>query len=368
VPGVDLIALASGSQNRVTGLTMTGAFLNAIHGVNMYRAIVTDNFETGGAANGIFLEQTGAGAQPSSYVYIARNLLGFNAANGILLQNTLADQRSHAQRARIVDNVAAQNGQDGIAISDTVSFVGTVLNHDLRVGRNVAVENGGDGIRLANSAIAGGRIVQGSGAPAAFYRNVAVSNGASGLELSNLASGDGAGITQAVRVDDNFAGFNGSNGIRITNSAAGAAVILQSVVVDPNVVVGNRYSGIRLYNRASEPDSRISQAANISDNIVVDNGSAAGLGLDDHGIAVTNIGLSGGAVDQILSITGNSVGSNFRDGINVINVVVDDSTVSQSVAIDRTPCSTISATASWSSTGLAVRPRPTRAAAPSPRR
>jgi hypothetical protein len=330
----NLIEMASGSQNRITGLSMTGQFLNAIHGLNMYRAVITDNFGSGGAANGVFLEQSEPGAQPSSTVYIFRNEFDLNGSDGIRVENHFGDGQSHQQIVTILYNFVGGNGGNGIAVSNEVSGANTSLNQSFIEVNNFAVDNGGDGFVLQNTALNGGRISQGSFlGPAFFHYNIAIFNGGNGAAFHNDASGAGSAISQALLIDTNLASSNGGTGILVTNDAKNGAVISQGVTIDPNTVVANAYDGIALLNFATGAGAQVNQTALVSGNIAFGNGTGAGTGYYKNGIAVGNTALSGGAISQAIGIENNQIGFNKYNGILAFNIVQSGSTINQSADI-----------------------------------
>jgi uncharacterized protein YuzE len=321
----NLIEMASGSQNRITGLSMTGQFLNAIHGLNMYRAVITDNFGSGGAANGVFLEQSEPGAQPSSTIYIARNTLAGNGSDGILLRNGFSDGLSHLQFVGIFENTVAGNGDDGIAVSSTASGAGTALNQYLDVIGNAATGNADDGFRLANVARDGGTLLQGlagaRGRPAVIAYNFASANGDDGFSLVGLASGAGARVSQALLVRGNVASSNGGEGILMIQAGYAGGAVTQATHVYLNQANGNAVDGIAFANQASGAGGSVSQDAVLFANTADGNGSGGHGPRYQDGIILANYGFGGGAVRQSVAVLANRMAQNAIDGLGIANIV-----------------------------------------------
>jgi hypothetical protein len=327
----DLIELASGGQNRVTGLSLAGAFADGIHGLNLYRGIVTDNDIGGASGNGIWLAQTGAGAQPSSAVYIARNLVAGSASDGILVRNALSDGLGHTQLAAIVDNRVSGSGADGIAVSSTVSGPGTALAQGLLVAGNDASANGSDGFRLSNVALGGGSIGQGgAGVPlAAFLYNTAAFNGDDGFGLVAGASGAGSVLQQALLVRGNRVTSNTGEGILLVDVASAGSTLSQAVAIAFNTATGNGVDGIAIANAAIGAGASLTQQAVLFGNVATGNGGGGGGPLYRDGIVIANYGFGGGAVQQDLTAVGNTLGGNSAFGLALANVVEDGSSIRQ---------------------------------------
>ncbi|MFO0846879.1 MAG: right-handed parallel beta-helix repeat-containing protein, partial [Gemmataceae bacterium] len=333
--GIDLIQMASGSQNRVTGLNLAGGFSNGVAGLNMYRAIVTDNFISGGVGNGVFLQQSGAGAQPSSYVIVGRNTLLGNGGDGLRIENAVSDGLPHSQFAAIFNNLVSGNGADGIGIHSTATGAGTTFSSALYVVGNGVFDNAGNGLWVENRASDGGSVAQIFNVLAG---NDVWDNGADGIRVENVASGAGAHVGQLVIVAANSVDGNGDEGIAVVNFASSGGTIDQTAAVGAvdiygsthgNVVTNNGYDGIRATNRASGGGASIGQTLTVLANLASGNGTGPGNSFFQNGILISNYGVSGGAVSQSISVLANSATGNTDNGIVMFQAVEGSSRIDQ---------------------------------------
>jgi parallel beta-helix repeat protein len=331
--GQDLIDMASGSQNEIFGLDLTGQMSNGIFGLNMERAIVKQTNIDPPIANGIYIVQaTEAGPTPaSSFVHLESNTVIGASENGIKVANFLFDGATHSQTVIIDHNTANGNGYNGIVALNLVGGSGTALSQNLVIAYNTANGNGSGAVRVP---------FQVAAAPIGLD-----AEGGIGIAVGNFALSGGA-ISQGLAILHNTTNYNfalpprigalpigafgrafayGGIGIAVAN-AAEDGVISQAAVIEGNTADANSHAGIVLGNLASE-DGLVAQQASVYKNFVSGNGmNEEGTGV---GIAAVNVAYEFGTVAQTLFIDGNTVLANQGDGILAANVVLYNGSVAQ---------------------------------------
>ena len=302
----------------------------------MYRAIITDNNISGGASHGAFLQQSGAGAQPFSYIYVARNGFVGNGGDGLRIENLLSDGLPHSQLAAIVDNFVSGNAGEGVGVHTTADGANTSLSSVLYVAGNGVFDNGGDGFWVENRASNGASIAQVFNVLA--FNNVS-GNAGDGIHVENVASGAGSHVSQNVIIAGNTVDANGGTGILVTNFASSGGTVDQTAAVGAvdyngstfgNTVTNNAYDGINAFNLATGGGASIGQSLTVLANIATGNGTGPGAGFYKNGIDIGNTGTSGGAISQALNVSGNQASLNSGNGIVLfIKFVENGSTITR---------------------------------------
>jgi hypothetical protein len=333
----NLVQMNPGGQNEIFGLNFTGSFYKAIFGLNMERAIVKRSFVSGGTGDAaVYLDQSGGGAQASSFVHIAYNSIT-GAFDAIEVRNENITDGTRTQTVVINENTLIDNGGAGIATHIDVTSAGTVFSQSLLIDNNFVTGNGGNGIEIFNDARTSASIVQ----SVVIDPNTVIQNGKNGILVGNYATSNGT-IFQSVVIAGNTASDNGYNGIAVLNQALFNGAISQVALLSGNVANSNGSNGVYALNRASSigtvnqtiaiADSTISYntrngllAANrgtgtgavilqtvMASNVVVQGNGFAGLAFDNQ----FNNGTTGGAsLSQAIIVDPSIISRNAAGGI-----------------------------------------------------
>ncbi|MFO1057278.1 MAG: hypothetical protein U1E53_09960, partial [Dongiaceae bacterium] len=346
----NLIQMYAGGQNRVTGLDMAGSFDNAVFGLNMERAIVTDNNIDPPAGNGIFLLNSGPGVPGSQFAYIARNSVDGAGSAGIAVKSYLSDTLAHTQTVVIADNTVTNAGSNGIEHTASDDGIASLSEAVLIAGNSVS-NVGGYGIvdrqsfnaipgavsqQLAvygnsvTGAVDGIRVVFAAREVGSLYQAVAIGGNAldsvgSGIFVNgSLASIPGA-VVQNLAISSN--GIDAAGGgifVGVAMSSLSGAAI-QNVSIADNAIVSAGATGI-FFSVAGSPLGSLSQTVAIDGNSLGSVGS--GIFFSEAFNSVS------GALVQDVSIAANSIASAGATGIAFSEVASELGSVSQAVAID----------------------------------
>jgi hypothetical protein len=318
----NLIQMYSGGQNRVTGLDMAGSFDAAIFGLNMQRAIITDNNIDPPAGNGIFLLNGGGPVPTSQFAYIARNSVDGAGSAGIAVKSYLADGLAHTQTVIIVDNTVTNAGSNGIEHTASDSGIASLSEAVLIAGNSISAV-GGYGIANREALVAiPGAVSQ----RLAVYGNSLTGTGVHGIRVA-LASFQVGGLYQGIAIDGNSLGSVGGDGINFAesiNSLSGAAI--QNLSISGNTITSTGATGIA-FSLAGSPLGSISQT------VAIDGNSLGSIGASGIAFSEALASVSGAAI-QNLSISGNAITSAGATGIAFSQAMLDLGSVSQTVAID----------------------------------
>jgi hypothetical protein len=324
----NLIDMASGGQNRVTGLDLAGSFDAAIFGLNMERAIITDNFIDPPAGNGIFLQNSGGPVPTNQLAYIARNSVEGAASAGIAVKSYLADGLAHTQTIIIVDNTITNAGGHGIEHTASDSGITSLTEAVLIAGNSISTV-GGYGIAELQALNAIPGVVS---QRLAIYDN-SVTGAVGGIRVARAASQLG-GLYQGVAIGRNSLGAIAGTGIAFSEafaSVSGAAI--STVSISGNSIGSAGGNGIAFGLFAGSLGS-LSQAIAIDGNSL---GAIAG-----HGIVFAEaiLPVSGAAI-QNLSISYNTISNAGGDGIDFTLAAASLGGFSQTVAIDHNSVGTV---------------------------
>ena len=160
-PGSNLIQMAPGgvgvsTQNRITGLDLTGSFSNGIFGRNVYRAVITGNSITGASGRGIFLKNESDGIPHSAFVDISRNDITHSTGDGIDLWTYVTDGAARTQSVTIAGNIITNGTNNGIFIFNGASSAGSAISQTALVNNNTVTGNALNGIYNENFGQSGG--------------------------------------------------------------------------------------------------------------------------------------------------------------------------------------------------------------------
>jgi hypothetical protein len=345
----NLINLYEGAQNGVIGLNLTGAFKNGIFGLNGERDVIVGNSIGGAANDGIYLFHNGASPITSSFVRIWSNTVTGNGGDGIDVTNVVTEGTAITQAVQIQGNTADGNFFDGIVVYNRAVSAGSVISQSVQIDNNDARFNGYAGIAPVNAASSGGIVSQALVVdPNTVAYNGTVGTFAAGIFAFNFAESGGS-VVQNATISDNVAFGNTGAGIIVGNAGDLGGSVTQTVAIDRNDASHNLYPGIALLNRASGGGS-VSQVASLTDNTVTGNGLLPPA-IGGAGLFIGNYVLTGGVVNQTVSVDGITADGNVGDGIVVDNRGFGSSAeINQSVFIS-------GAVARYNSNGILVRNR-----------
>jgi hypothetical protein len=263
----DLVHMASGSQNEVFGLNLTGAFLNGVYGANMERAIVKrSNIDFGvqpdqtDGNNGVLITERTDGPS-SSFVHIAYNTV-INAPDSAFEVENKFSGSVHLQTVVINQNtVSGGPGDDAIEVGNDLEFTGTVLSQKVSINDNTVASFAGEAIHVENNAISGAAISQ----VLTIDPNIILSIGGAGIRLENSLDSGGT-LTQTALIVSNQISDGGESGIRVTNYAQSAGTALsQALTIENNTIASMAGNGIEVLTRVDDA-SGITQAIAIDAN------------------------------------------------------------------------------------------------------
>jgi hypothetical protein len=333
----NLINMYSGGQNRVTGLDLAGSFDNAIFGLNMSRAVVTDNFIDPPAGNGIFLQNSGAAIPASQLAYIARNTIEDAAGDGIAVKSYLSDTLAHTQAVAIIGNTISDAGRDGIFVmgifqglpsaSQSVliasnSIEGAAANGILVLDSFVSVPGaarldlGIYGNRISGTGAAGIiEIVQGLGL-GSFSGNTGIAGndvtapGKYGIVLSDTFVDVAGALDATQQVAGNVLDGPGNPGIRDIVIGQDLGSASQAIAITGNSIGSGPVYGIFLIDSLSGISGGALASLSIRGNQID--------GASSDGIAIQLAQQGVGPATQSVAIAGNSIGTVGGNGINVV--------------------------------------------------
>jgi hypothetical protein len=349
----NMIDMASGSQNEIFGLDLTGQMSNGIFGLNMSRAIVKQTSIESPSAIGIYLEQfTRYRPTPvSSFVHLQSNTVTDAGEYGIDVGNFLYDGAAHSQTVIIDHNIVDRADGAGIVLPNSIAASGTILVQsltiednlqasavtgiqvsndaisgaaiiqDLSVGGNTVRYDVSYGIRVANHAVVSASVTQN----ALVAGNEADRNGYGGINLRNFVT-TYSEISQAATITGNSAAANGRDGILLQNLVSTHGSVEQLATVTGNIASGNGRDGILFFNDPEGSGTHVAQSAVVTGNIAAGNGF--------NGIAFENIPFNSGVVEQSLLVTGNTASGNAFGGIYLGNFSFFFAGLSQSATLD----------------------------------
>jgi hypothetical protein len=337
----NLINMYSGGQNRVTGLDLAGSFDNAIFGLNMSRAVVTDNFIDPPAGNGIFLQNSGAAIPASQLAYIARNTIEDAAGDGIAVKSYLSDTLAHTQAVAIIGNTISDAGRDGIqhmvsaiglaSFSDAVTIAGNSIGGIAGPGlAGIGIADtaylasmpgavsqrlliaGNDitdvrvGIRVRHSGFSLGA----SYLAAAFVGNSVGLASSFGIALIQNLDAISGTVVGHVTMSYNDVASAGTVGMVAGLTARGVGSVSQTIAMEGNSLGTVGGTGIQL----SETLLSVSGAAVTTGSIGGNRIASAG----GSGIQLGLVGLYLHSLSQTATIDRNSLGTVGGDGIGVV--------------------------------------------------
>jgi hypothetical protein len=318
----NLVELASGGQNRVTGLDLTGAFDNGIFGLDVSRVVIDHNSIGGGVNDGIYLLHDGSGTVTSSFVEIALNQLSGNGGDGIDVTNRVTNGAAITQTVDIQGNTALGNSGVGIVVYNKAISPGSLISQAATLQSNTVVGNGGPGIYVGNIASLGGTIAQ---SLLIDPTTIAGNGGPAGLVLRNRADTSGS-IAQDAAISDSVVTGNLGSGILLDNLASSGGTISQTAALDGNSVSGNSQAGIFVGNSVGTGGT-IVQLASLQRDTVTANSS--------NGLYLANFASSGGVITNAVTATSLAATYNGGNGIKVFNHGSGTGAlVSQSVTLD----------------------------------
>jgi hypothetical protein len=343
----ELVELAAGGQNRVTGLDLAGDFNNGIFGADMARAVITDNSIDGadpGVGDGILLANDGGAA--SSFIDIARNTISNMSGNGIRVASYLRGAASpggaFSQQIEIAGNTVGNVGANGIAVS--TRLYGAVATQAIAIYANHVVGAGQNGIAVTNALIADGsnRVALAQGL--AIAGNAIGNSHDDGIRVeSDLNPGETGGtgmeFSQALAIAANTVTDSGYKGIALRDdiaaqgeSAAGSVSFLQATAIEGNRVSGSARDGIYVMNNvgSSLGPLAFSQALLVDGNSIADaGGNGIALVLNGHDADATlsqSVQVAGNIVDTV-SESGISLRANLYDAHAVQSVAIEGNSI-----------------------------------------
>jgi hypothetical protein len=287
----NLIEMASGSQNRVSGVDLTGDFSNGIAGTDMERAIIIGNNIDGGdpgVGNGVYLKNLGG--VPSAFVDVRNNTISHMSENGILIVNAFYGlPGTFSQSIRIADNTISDAGRNGIAMYTRVYHAS--LSQRFGIGGNSIAAVSSHGILLTldnrnDSEVDSSqptRVVQ-SGS---VYANRVTGAGSDGIRVDDQLSRFAVDSTQALAITGNTIAGTGNDGIYVGVSFLNATAT-QSLAINGNRISGFQGDGIALVTR-ERPDAIPSgSSASLVQTFAIGANTIDGTGASGSGILVGN--------------------------------------------------------------------------------
>jgi hypothetical protein len=322
----NLIQMASGSQNRVSGLDLTGAFSNAVAGTDMERAIVIGNNIDGGdpgVGNGVYL--LNLGGMRSAFVDIRQNTISNMSQNGVLIVNEFDGLSGvFTQTIQVADNTIVSAGNNGIWMETGV--YSATLSQSFNFSGNSIVAPGYNGIRIDNdngphinlvpepSAVAAETLLVQSGTIAG---NSISDTGEDAIQVNTGLAGTDAVLLQSLAIAGNTISGVGRDGIRVLSRFYNTGLASQAIAITGNTISNVSRDGVNFLTYINGPDSNgagnLAQAFAIDGNVIAD---------AETGINVNNrfdgVGSGGSlAVIQQGEIVGNAISDTGFSGIDV---------------------------------------------------
>jgi hypothetical protein len=291
------------------------------------------------------------GAAHAFDVSVTENSIDTMTADGIRLSAFATGGGSSLKNSvEVLDDVVANvAAYDGIVLRSEVAG-GAILDQEepIVVAGNTVRYTGRDGIAIRNTASTAGELLQ------AILINDNLVDGVSGtgigrhgINVDTTASDANTFVRQAITVGygdaygvgGNIVRYTENHGIRVGTTAEDAAVVDQANTIDIglNAVYTTATDGIFVSTKASTAAS-ITQSMNIDDNIV------DGVGNDDDGIRVeTRTYDDGTLIDQegTINLRRNTVNHADGNGIHVYNDVKTASALYQTVNVESNVIGTV---------------------------